>query len=238
MSETDGLSHPSSSELKRLWVIAGVVAASARFIPVPFADEMVRDRCRRFVVAKTLAHHGARATVDELREYHAGSGGCVGGCSGWILLAPLKLLLFPIRKIVAVVTSVRGVPLEITRTVLLGRTLDRRLREGDVDAEEAARMGRAFQVAFAHMDFRGSRAAIMDAISQAGHWRSEAFKIARWAARLPRRTSVETMSAELESNQTVDQAAAKIENALTLPETLKLFDDFDHRFDEAMKSLR
>ena len=237
MVETECDSNQPSSELTHLWLVAGVVASAARFIPIPFVDDLVRDQCRRFVVAKTLAEHETQTTVSDLKPYYGVFGGCLAGCLGGILRAPLKLLLFPIRKLVAVVTAVRGVPLEITRTVLLGRTLDRRLRQGEIDVEEAAKMGKAFELAFSHMDFRGIRAAIMDAIRQANHWRADAMKIARWAAKLPRGASVDAMESELASNEMVDQAASQVESVLRRPETAKLFSEFDQRFDEALQSL-
>jgi hypothetical protein len=219
------------------WVIAGIVAASARFIPLPFVDALVCDRCRKYVVAKTLDHHQMQTTVADLKPYYGVGNGCVAGCAGGILLAPLWLLLFPIRKLISLITSVRGVPMEITRTVLLGRALDRRLREGEIDAEEAAKMRRAFDLAFARMDLRGVRAAISDAISQANHWKSGAVEIGRWVARLPRGAEPDTIDADFQSKSDVDQAASQVEEVLRLPETAKLFTEFDQRFDEAMKSL-
>lgn len=117
--------HSAPSTLLHHWVVAGIVSSSSRFIPVPFIDDIVRDQCRRYVVSRTLAAHDQRNSMGVLKPFYANEGGCIAGCLGQLAMAPLKLLLFPIRKVIALVTSVRGVPLEIMRMVLLGRTLDR-----------------------------------------------------------------------------------------------------------------
>ena len=90
-----------SSSLLHHWVVAGIVSASSRFIPIPFVDDVVRDQCRRYVVSRTLAAHETELTTKDLKPFYDGGGGCLGGCVGMVVRAPLKLLLFPIRKVVA-----------------------------------------------------------------------------------------------------------------------------------------
>ena len=123
-----------SSTLLHHWVVAGIVSASSRFIPIPFVDDVVKDQCRRYIVSQTLAAHETELTTKDLQPFYDSGSGCLAGCMGTLIKAPLKLLLFPVRKIIAIVTSVRGVPLEVTRSVLMGRTLDRYLSQQKIVA--------------------------------------------------------------------------------------------------------
>lgn len=222
------------SPLLHHWIVAGIVSASARFIPIPFVDDIVRDQCRRYVVSRTLAANGSKITTTEIRPFYATDGGCLAGCLGTVAKAPLKLLLFPIRKVIAVVTSVRGVPLEVMRTVLLGRTLDRCLREQKVMAtpDHSAKMRAAFEESFARMDFRVVRAAITDALSGIADWKTGAMKSAKQVA-----GPKDVEKDGLDETESVATGAAKIKEVLQRPETLRLFAEFDQRFDESFARL-
>ncbi|NND97742.1 MAG: hypothetical protein HKN47_10485 [Pirellulaceae bacterium] len=219
----------SSSWLTHQWVAAGIVSSASRFIPIPFVDDIVRGQCHRFVVARTLAHHNREDLLANLKPYYSPAGGCLSGCLGTIARAPLKLLFFPIRKVIAIVTSVRGVPLEITRTVLLGRTLERSLREPnwDLTSEHAERMRHAFDTAFHRMDFRVARAAMSDALSSASGWKTAAIASAKRIVDRP-----DEIPSEMVVESAVDDSAKNIEAVLERPEFLALFDEFDRRFDE------
>lgn len=194
---------------------------------------MVRGQCRRFVVTKTLEAHPTQTRLQDLKPYYSESGGCLSGCLGFLAKAPLKLILFPIRKIIAVVTSVRGVPLEITRTVLLGRTLQRRLDVGPIDAPDAERMRLAFDSAFSGMDFRVIRASLSDAVQSVSGWKSAAMDVAKEVAEEP-----PDSSKTIQSNAPIEQSAANVQQVLEQPATLKLFQEFDSRFDTAFQRLQ
>ena len=223
-----------SSSLLHHWVVAGIVSASSRFIPIPFVDDVVRDQCRRYVVSQTLAAHETELSTQNLKPFYDGGGGCLGGCMGMVVRAPLKLILFPIRKLVAIVTSVRGVPLEVTRTVLLGRTLDRYLREQKVvdSPEYLAKMRTAFEQSFKRMDFRIVRAAIGGALSGIGDWKSGATESAKAVA-----GPKDAEQDGLDTTEDVEAGANKVEEVLERPETRSLFAEFDQRFDESLQRL-
>lgn len=214
------------------WVAAGIVSGASRFIPVPFVDDMVRGQCRRFAVARTLASHSVPISADDLKPYHAVGDGFLSGIAGKVMRVPLKLLLFPIRKTVAVVTSIRGVPLEIIRVVLMGRTLERCLRDGrlvgdrHVAAKIAARMRVAFDEAFARMDFHVIRAATSDALSGVSGWKEAAIASADKLA-----TGEKAVKQDLHTGPEVDTGASRVQEVLDRPETLRLFAEFDRRFD-------
>ncbi len=212
-------------------VIAGIVSAAARFIPVPFVDDIVREQCARYVVTRTLIHHGADIESGTLNPLYSNGSGCVGGCLGTILKAPLILLLFPIRKMIAVVTSIRGVPVEVLRLVLLGRTLDRYLQSEfrTIGPADALTMRGAFDETFARMDFRVVRASIIDALATINGWKSAAMESAKAVAE-----NRDGKTDDLGASDEVQNTATQIEEVLLRPEVASLFDDFDQRFDAAM----
>ena len=123
-------SDTTSSGITSQWIIAGIISSSARFIPIPFLDDLIQNRCRRFAVKAAIDAHQVDIELSSLEPYFGNPSGCLAGCLGLVLKAPITLLLFPFRKLVAVLTSVRGVPLEVMRVYLLGRTLDRYLSDG------------------------------------------------------------------------------------------------------------
>ena len=217
------------------WVIAGMVSAASRFIPIPFVDDLVRDQCSRFVASRTLASYQGDVSLEDVKPYYAGGGGFLVGCAGMLVKAPLKLLLFPIRKMITIVTSVRGVPLEIMRMVLLGRTLDRYLHNGQLgkDAATAGRMRLAFDESFAGMDFRVVRAGMADALSSVKGWKAAAIASAQRTA-----DKKKPLEDDLEAEASMDSGATKVQEVLDRPETLALFAEFDRRFDETLGRLR
>ncbi|MCO8124282.1 hypothetical protein NHH03_21245 [Stieleria sp. TO1_6] len=233
MPQSNASDPGSSAGLMYQWILAGLVSASARFIPIPFVDDLVRGRCRRFVISRTLAAHHASAQLDTLKPFYGDRGGCIGGCAGTIVRAPLKLLLFPIRKVVTIATSVRGVPLEVLQLVLLGRTLDRYLGDNRPESGSlpAAQMREAFDDAFARMDFRVVRAAIADALSSVSGWKSAATQTAEKVA------DPNESNENLRAPEEVQSGAAEIQRVLDGPETAKLFAEFDARFDTALRQL-
>ena len=220
--------NDTSTWLTHQWVVAGIVSSASRFIPIPFVDELVRDQCRKFVVSRTLSAHGRDDPLTDLKPYYATNSGCVAGCLVTLAKAPIKLLLFPVRKIIALLTSVRGVPLEIMRMVLLGRTLDRQLRmnANSTTAQQAAQMRIAFDESFARMDFHVIRAAMADALSNVSGWKTAEIV-----------DSSDITDRQIESGPKVDASATQVQQVLDRPETLELFVEFDQRFDDAMKRL-
>ncbi|KLU07363.1 hypothetical protein RISK_000441 [Rhodopirellula islandica] len=226
--------------LTHQWILAGMVSSAARFVPIPFVDDVIRGQCRRFVVTRTLEAHNRTDSLKELRAFYAEDSGCVAGCLGMLAKAPLKLLLFPVRKIVAILTSVRGVPMEIIRMVLLGRTLDRLLKEeviaaGPVRPQQVVAMREAFEEAFARMDFRVVRAGMSDALAGATGWKESAMDL---AAKVAGRENEAQPAGDLRADENMEAGAKQLEEVLERPELVAAFIEFDDRFDDAfaMKS--
>ncbi len=224
----------SSSWLIHQWVVAGIVSSASRFVPIPFVDDVIREKCRWFVVSRTLAAHQQSEAIEALKPYYSSSGDSLRGCLLAFIRMPLKVLLFPIRKLVALVTSIHGVPLEIMRMVLVGRTLDRVLRDGEVPptSGQAARMRLAFDDTFTHMDFRVIRAAVSDSLSSVSGWKAAAIASAKQILGHEKRSD-ETLTTESQ----VDTGAERVQAVLERPETLELFAEFDRRFDAALSRL-
>lgn len=231
MTQTPEQPHADAdSWLVHQWVVAAIVSAAGRFVPVPFVDDMVRTQCRKFVIKRTLAAHGRSELYPELEAlYDGGKKGVVGGVLSTTGRVTRKLLLFPVRKLAAIATSARGVPLEILRVVLMGRTLDRRLREGQFEATDALRLKAAFDRAFAGMDLRVVRAALSDALAGVSGWKSAATKSARQVAGRPKDPEAVTAA-----EPKVETGATQIQQALDRPEILELFAEFDRRVDKAL----
>ncbi len=225
------ITPPSSADdgpdwLQHQWIVAGVIASAARFVPIPFVDDTIRTQCRRFVVSRTLAASGAALSTNELQPLYGDSGGFIAGTLGTIAKVPLKLMLFPIRKILSIATSIRGVPMEITHAVLLGRTLRRLLSSEDFDAKQAHAFRFAFDESFSRMDFHAVHAVISDALHGVSNWKSSAIESAR-ALTLPR----PDVDEELPATERTETTATRVQESLDHHKTAQLFAEFDQRFD-------
>lgn len=236
-SSQGNFANPPSAWLLHQWVIAGIVSASTRFIPIPFVDQLIQTQCRRFAVSTTLSTHESNIELSELQPYYGSGEGCLTGCLNGVFRVPLKLLIFPFRKLLSAVTSIRGVPLEIMRMVLLGRTLDRCLRSGALVnkhnsaeitvAQTATHMRQAFDHAFNRMDIKVIQAAIKDALSGVTALQATA------AASLKRAVHRDSQALqEVQSDATVEAEADRVQAALDQPDVLALFSEFDRRFDQ------
>ena len=231
-TETASVDDGLSTSLAYQSALAGLVSASGRFVPVPFVDDVIRQRCRKFVVSRALPSSQSDTQFDRLRPLYGDDHGWLAGCSGLLVRAPLKLLLFPIRKIIAITTSVRGVPLEVMRCVLLGRTVQRLAGSQTISREKAKYIRIAFDQTMRRMDFRALRAGLRDTLGGISRWKESSINIARRVAK-----SSQPMRDELDPDDPVQNGAREMTRVFQQPETLRLFDEFDRRFDENLKRL-
>lgn len=231
---------PFTTSTTYQWIIAGIISASARFIPIPFLEEVVQKRCRQFTVKTTLESHAIDLDLSTLEPYYSNPSGCLAGCLGMMLSLPVKLLLFPFRKIIAVLTSFRAVPLEIMRIYLLGRTLDRYLSDGSFgqaenslridDSAYAARMRCAFEQSFARMDMHIVLSAMQDATGGLRQLMTAAFVGLKYVFERNNK-----LANALVAEPTVKAEASQIQQLFSRAEMIAVFDKFDLRFDNAMK---
>ncbi|MCC9599374.1 hypothetical protein LOC67_02295 [Stieleria sp. JC731] len=212
------------------WIVAGMVSAAARFIPVPFVDDFVKAKCRKHIVSSTLARQSRSELLNDFDAMYNDPGGILSGAAAMVARIPIKLLLFPVRKAVAIMTSVRGVPLELIRCILLGRTVKRYATMASRPDDKQLR--EAFDKAFSGMDFRVVRAVVGDALSGMDRWSEAAIKMAKAIAA---QKSDDPLSQREESP--VRKGAEQVEHSLNQPKVLDLFSDFDTKLDARLAAL-
>jgi hypothetical protein len=107
--------------LQTQWAVCGIAAATARFVPVPLLDDVVRRQAARVAVVRTVRAHGHDHPPDLLEalweERDPARRGARGeSCEG----CPRRLAALPVPQVHEVFGRRRGVPDEVARVVLLG----------------------------------------------------------------------------------------------------------------------
>ncbi|HEY8431169.1 MAG TPA: hypothetical protein VIL20_22470 [Sandaracinaceae bacterium] len=230
-----------TSSALRLRVVCGLLASAARLVPVPFLDDVLRERALQLLVSRTLRAHGRTYGSARVSALYAGDG-CLSGCLVALLLWPIELLLYPIRKIVAWVTAVKRLAGDLSEAVLLGRTLDRCLAAGRLApgtdaralAAEAARIRAAFANALAGTDVRLLRGVLTTALRSVSGLPRAAFHALR-ELRGKSEDADPTGGISAADRRTVEEGAARIASALETPEMRAFFAEFDARFDENLR---
>lgn len=211
------------------WAVCGIAAAAARFVPVPFVDDIIRQRAAQTALARTLRAHSRSYSSDKLEPLWGDPDGAKGLGRHFRKLAK-KLVLFPIRKYVALVGAVRGVPTDILRVILLARSVDRRLARGELTdsenlAAEAKSLRLAVDEAMRHVDLRIITAALADALSQSRDLTGTAVAFAR------RRFSGSDSNSDLKPDDEVANSADRVVEAFDRPEIVQLLENFDQKVD-------
>lgn len=224
-------SHLPAPVLVTQWAVCGIAAAAARFVPVPFLDDVIRERALRIAVSRTLHAHD--------RDYPAGAleplwdDGEGGGMGRRLKELGLRVALFPVRKYRALFGAVRGVPTDVMRVVLLARTVDRRLARGELTdpdrlAGEARAIRTAVDGAIKNMDLRLLTAALADGLSQGKELTTAAVAYAR------KRFGTPDADASLTPPGAVAQGAQQVTEILDRPEIAQLLGRFDSQVDSAL----
>jgi hypothetical protein len=228
------------AQLVREWALCGIAMAAARFLPVPLLDDAVRERATRLAVLRTLRVQGRAYPSDAVEPLYAG----VDGRSGVWQAArrlPSRVLLFPVRKYVALFGSVRGVPADVTAVLLLGRSVYRALAAGRMQdghrhrqglRAEAEQVRRAYDSAIGGMDLRLATGVVRDALAQGQPMTRAAVDLGRRFLRH------EPVPDELHPGDPVVDGAIRVQQALRRPELRRLIADFDARFDARLSSRR
>jgi hypothetical protein len=210
------------------WAACGIAAAAARFVPVPLLDDAIRARAVRIAVSRALRAHGVDYPAGRLEPLWEDEGG--GGFGRRVAALGRRVLLFPVRKYVAVFGAVRGVPNDVMRVVLLARTVDRRLSLGELvtpDVDRAREIRRAVDAALDGMDLRLLTAALGDGLSQ-GHDLTVA------AVRYARHFGDKDADPDLDPAGPVGAGARRITEALERPEVVQLLTRFDAQVDATL----
>ena len=230
-------SEPTPAAL-RLRITAGIFYAACRFVPVPLLDDLLREQITAWMVRSTVPASIPKSAVAPLWSSQAG---CLGGCLGSLLMLPIQLLLFPIRKIVAVVLGVRWVSRDLAEMLLLARVLDHALAVGLIDqardAGEQVRQSReirtAFDVALQATDTSFLSALIGTALGPIRGLVGAALRTLRQL----RRTRAEEPSPEGADKAVIEGSVSRIESMLAQPEVKRFLAEFDARVLENLEEL-
>jgi hypothetical protein len=220
--------YSPSPALVSQWAACGIAAAAARFVPVPLLDDAIRTRAVRIAVSRALRAHGRDYPAGRLEPLWQDEGG--GGLGRRVVALGGKVLLFPIRKYVAVFGAVRGVPNDVMRVVLLARTVDRRLAAGELatpDQDRAREIRRAVDAALDGMDLRLLTAALGDGLSQGRD-------LGTAAVRYARRFGDKDADPDLDPAGPVGAGVQRVTEVLERPEVAQLLDRFDGKVDATL----
>jgi hypothetical protein len=244
-----------SGRLRREWVLCALAAAAARFVPVPLLDDVIASRATRTAVARTWAAHGRPDDPTVVGILVGDTRGFLHGLAVSLVKLPLLLLLYPIRKLVRLITAVRGVGRDLTGVLLLARAVDRCLRAGFFDAadpearaRQARLVRRAHERTVGNADLRVLEHAIRSTLRQVGGLRRPAREFARdvfgrrvlGRSRAEAAHEVSTGAVDPERGSVppdVDEDARRIEAVLERPDVTGLLAVLDTRFDEALTAL-
>ena len=124
--------------LQRDWILLALVAAASRFVPVPLLDDVVKTQANRGAVKRALTEAGSEVNISFVSALYD-----TGSILGFLIALPLKVILYPMRKIVNVISAVHGVPTDLLETLLLGRSVYRAVKGGAFDTSEDVKATKA-----------------------------------------------------------------------------------------------
>jgi hypothetical protein len=117
---TEGVGPLSS----RAIAFYAVLVAAAGFVPIPILDDLLPRQLVRLMIRAILRQAGRRYSIALVKPLFAGDG-CLAGVLGALLMLPVDILLYPVRKFVRVIKGVRGLSARLVSTYLLGHTVNR-----------------------------------------------------------------------------------------------------------------
>jgi hypothetical protein len=230
-------SEPDSAAL-RLRITAGILYAAARFVPVPLLDDLLRERVAAWMVRNTLPRTLSNAAIKPL---FSSNEGCLKGCLSAMMWIPVKLVLFPIRKVIDIALGVHWVSRDLAEMLLLGRVLDHASHANllhetlDVAALEtqSKQLRTAFDAAMKVTDTRVLRTLIAAAL---GPLRGLMAASLRTLRRF-RKTNAEAPSPTTEDQPVIEASVGRVERMLNQPEIRELLSRFDaHVLDQLESS--
>ncbi len=227
--------------LQRDWILLALVAAASRFVPVPLLDDVVKTQANRGAVKRALTEAGSEVNISYVSSLYD-----TGSIFGFLISLPLKVILYPLRKIVNVISAVHGVPTDLLETLLLGRSVYRVLKRGGFDdpgdvkaiKAEAKVVRGAFDQAFKGTNFKVVSSALGDALSSVKDLGGLVAELT--AELLPTKGKVDDgavddadLSSVVERDKREDELD-DVEEALNQAEVVKELSACDARFDEAL----
>jgi hypothetical protein len=242
------------ARLQREWVLCALAAAAARFVPVPLLDDAVRERAVRTAVTRTWSAHDRPDCPEAIDILCNGTRGRLHGVAATAAWLPVRLAISPARKLVRVVTAVRGVGRDLAEVLLLARALDRCLDSGWFATGDPGELRRqAVTVRRAHdrtvhtADLRLLEHALWIALRQVTALRRHATQFARVAVGRatpattgsPSSTGTPAITAgpgaqQLDQGSQVEEGVRRVESVLDRPDVAGALAVLDRRFDAAL----
>ena len=225
-----------------LRITCAILASAARLVPVPFIDDILRERITQVVVKQTLAAHRRSYSSSRLKAIWSDSGGCASGCLLTLFKAPLTLITYPFRKVWTWIMAVRYLSRDLTTMILLGRALDSSLRLGRLELgdgleAEAAMWNQAFDNAVGGMDTRVLTSGLATGISQVKGLGRAAVRTLRSLWRKKQKGDVTEVEVPDSEKQVLDDGAQSVQAVLEKPEVIAMLEKFDARFEDNLKVL-
>ena len=232
----------ASSRLRVEWAACAIAAAASRFIPVPLLDDAVKGRATQVAVVRTLRAEGRTYPATAVAPLYEGVDSFRGGAWKYARSIPRRVVLFPVRKYVALFGAVKGVPTDVMVVLLLARTTQRVASRGqlmgdDVSStqEEAVRVRKAFDTTVDEMDLRLFAGALKDALSGSRGLARSAVGYARSTFGRDDAVKEADTGQSLDPKGEVGESARAIDKVLDRPDVARQLDEFDRRLDERLK---
>lgn len=237
MTDTTALATERAPTFERALVLMALLYSACRFVPLPFADEIFRNAVSRLIVSQALDRHGRTFSSKLVAPLYTEEVGCLSGCLTALPRLLAKLILFPIRKLLAWLGAVRGIARDLITALLFGRSVERCLArgllpEGGGELSGQAKLIRgAFDRALAGGELTLSKRALSAVVSRSKRGLSAA---GRAVAAMFQRPGAGGELPEGE-RQAVSEGAEQVEHALADPGIAEEITAFDARFDRELE---
>lgn len=115
---------PAKLKLHHHWTASGLASAIGGFFPIPFIESAIDNRAKRYAIQQTFKHHDIDLDDEVLRSLAGSTDKNLSRLIHYAVAVPLKLLLFPFKKLVILIWSTRELPSDFAHTYLLAKTVD------------------------------------------------------------------------------------------------------------------
>lgn len=217
--------------VQRLIVLCALLHAAARFVPLPFLDDILRERVRQYLVSRLFRAKGLGPGKSSLvpQLWRDPDSSCASGCASLVWRVPLAILLFPIRKIVSIVKAIRGFSQDVTQSLFFGRGVDRALGRGlfanDLPGD-AGLVRRAFDQAIVGVDTVLVASALQAALAGIKGLPGAALRAARSLGKQNEK--------EPEESPELERGMGAVAEVMARPDVARVIAEFDARFDRAL----
>ncbi|MFO0629687.1 MAG: hypothetical protein U0325_29195 [Polyangiales bacterium] len=233
---------PVPLDASRERVLAALLYFAARFVPVPLLDDVARAQVATWVVVRAAAKRGVPIARAQLAPLGEDSRGLLRGCLGALVRLALAVVLFPVRKVAALVFGVRNLVRDVLEVVLLARAVDRALDAGLLrsDAPEAEqraaalRVRGAFDRAFEGTDLTLLQRALLAAKVPLGAVIPAALRRLRALRGQGEATTANALPAG--GDDTLERESDRVGDALSSPAVRETLRAFDARMDQELRA--